>query len=158
MRRSDREITDRNKMMEILSACDCCRLGLIDENGAYIVPLNFGYEEIDGKILLYFHGAAAGKKFDLISAQKTAAFEMDRKHQLIKGTAACAYSYLYQSIMGNGTIQILNHHEEKIHALNVLMSHYSDKSNWDFKREQADMIAIIKMEVTNWSCKEHQTS
>lgn len=155
MRRKDREITDYNKMIEILSACDCCRLGLIDENGAYIVPLNFGYEEADGKLLLYFHGAAVGKKIELIRTQKTASFEMDRKHELVEGKIACAYSYLYQSIMGNGTIQILNEYEEKIHALKVLMSHYSDKGEWDFKREHVDTIAVIKMEITNWSCKEH---
>ena len=155
MRRKDREVLDHNKMMEILSACDCCRLGLVDENGAYIVPLNFGYEEVNGKLLLYFHGAAAGKKIELIQTQKTASFEMDRKHQLVEGKTACAYSYLYQSIMGNGTIQLLNEYEEKIHGLNVLMSHYSDKNEWDFKKEQVDMIAVIKMEVTNWSCKEH---
>ncbi len=53
MRRKDREVTDFDKMMEILSACDCCRLGLVDENGAYIVPLNFGYEEADGKLFLF---------------------------------------------------------------------------------------------------------
>ena len=35
------------------------------------------------------------------------------------------------------------------------MLHYSNKSEWDFKKEQVDKIAIIKMEVTNWSCKEH---
>lgn len=155
MRRNDREITEQNKMMEILSACECCRLGLIDENGAYIVPLNFGYEEVEGKIFLYFHGAADGKKFDLIRMQKKASFELDRKHQLIEGETACAYSYLYQSIMGNGMIQILNNYEEKIHALRMLMSHYSDKKDWNFKKEQVEKIAVIKMEVTNWSCKEH---
>lgn len=155
MRRNDREITEQNKMMEILSACECCRLGLIDENGAYIVPLNFGYEEVEGKIFLYFHGAAAGKKFDLIRMQKKASFELDRKHQLIEGETACTYSYLYQSIMGNGKIQILNNYEEKIHALRMLMSHYSDKKDWNFKKEQVEKIAVIKMEVTNWSCKEH---
>lgn len=155
MRRKDREVSDYNKMMKILSACDCCRLGLVDENGAYIVPLNFGYEEVQGKLLLYFHGAAAGKKLELIRTQKTASFEMDRRHQLVEGEIACAYSNLYQSIMGNGTIQLLDEYEEKIHALKVLMSHYSNKNEWDFKKEQVDMIAVIKMEVTNWSCKEH---
>ena len=80
---------------------------------------------------------------------------MDRKHQLIEGETACTYSYLYQSIMGNGKIQILNNYEEKIHALRMLMSHYSDKKDWNFKKEQVEKIAVIKMEVTNWSCKEH---
>lgn len=31
MRRKDREITDFSKMTEIMKACDCCRLGLVDE-------------------------------------------------------------------------------------------------------------------------------
>lgn len=155
MRRKDREITDYNKIIEIFSECDCCRLGLIDENGAYIVPLNYGYEEIDGKLILYFHGAATGKKIELIKMQKTASFEMDRKHKLIEGETACTYSYMYQSIMGNGIISILDNYEEKIHALRLLMSHYSGKSEWDFKKEQVDNIAVIKLEVTNLSCKEH---
>lgn len=155
MRRTDREVTDDFKILEILSACDCCRLGLLDAHGAYIVPLNFGYEEIDGKVFLYFHSAAAGKKIDLIRTQKTASFELDRKHQLVKGEIACAHSYLYQSIIGNGTIQILTNYEEKIHALKVLMSHYSAKETWAFKKELVDMTAVIKMEVTHWSCKEH---
>lgn len=28
MRRRDREITDREKMLEIVAECDCCRLAL----------------------------------------------------------------------------------------------------------------------------------
>ncbi len=155
MRRRDREVTDYNKMIAIVAECDCCRLGLVDENGAYIVPLNFGYEEVNGRLLFYFHGAAAGKKMDLIRTQETASFEMDRKHQLAQGKTACAYSYFYQSIMGNGKIQIVNEYDEKVHALNVLMSHYCVQNEWDFNREQVDRITVIKMEVTNWSCKEH---
>ena len=30
MRRRDREITDNEKIKEIIKACDCCRLGLND--------------------------------------------------------------------------------------------------------------------------------
>ena len=155
MRRSDREITDFAQMLTILSQCDCCRVGLLDENGAYIVPLNFGYEVLDGKLILYFHGAKNGKKINLIKAQQKAAFEMDRKHQLVEGETACSYSFLYQSIMGNGIIQILEDFNEKLHALKAIMSHYSAKREWEFKKEQADKIAVIKMEVTNWSCKAH---
>ncbi len=41
MRRKEREVTDYNKMIEILKSCDCCRIGLVDDKGAYIVPMNF---------------------------------------------------------------------------------------------------------------------
>lgn len=44
MRRADREIREFDRMLAVADACDCCRLGLLDDAGAYIVPLNFGYE------------------------------------------------------------------------------------------------------------------
>ena len=44
MRRHDREVTERAKIDEIIKSCDCLRLGLNAEDGAYIVPLSFGYE------------------------------------------------------------------------------------------------------------------
>lgn len=155
MRRKDREITDYNRMLEILDACDCCRIGLMDDKGAYIVPLNFGYENQDGKLVLYFHGATAGKKNDLIKEQPIASFEMDRKHELVEGQIACAFSYLYQCIMGKGNIQLVEEHEDKVDALQKIMSHYSDRKVWEFKEEQVRMVAVFKLEVTEWSCKEH---
>ena len=41
MRRRDREETRREEIINIIAAADCCRLGLIDDDGlAYSVPLN----------------------------------------------------------------------------------------------------------------------
>jgi len=42
MRRADREVKDEKRIDEIIRACDCCRLGFIDGDSVYIVPLNFG--------------------------------------------------------------------------------------------------------------------
>lgn len=143
-------------MLQILKACDCCRLGLIDDDkNAYIVPLNFGYEIQNDRLLLYFHGALQGKKYELIHRQNTASFEMDRAHALIKGEQACAYSCLYQSIMGKGTIRIVEEYAEKVHGLRTVMSHYSDRNDWLFKEELINGVSVIRLEVTEWSCKEH---
>lgn len=66
MRRQDREVTDSARIREIISSCSVCRLGFCDGDEVYIVPLNFGYEEVDGKYVFYFHGAKAGRKAELI--------------------------------------------------------------------------------------------
>ena len=47
MRRSDREITDEQELLQVISECDVCRLALNDEEVPYILPLNFG-EEVSG--------------------------------------------------------------------------------------------------------------
>ena len=77
MRRRDREITDREKMLEIVAECDCCRLGLVDNGEAYIVPMNFGFEDAGSALTLYFHCAAEGRKLDLIGSGADVSFEMD---------------------------------------------------------------------------------
>ena len=43
MRRLDKEITDLQLITEILEKSEICRLGLVENNEAYIVPVNFAY-------------------------------------------------------------------------------------------------------------------
>lgn len=155
MRRKDREITDYERMLEIVNACDCCRLGLADDDGVYIVPLNFGFENRNKKLTLYFHSAGEGKKIALIKQQGRVSFEMDTKHGLTEGKTACAYSYLFQSVMGRGSIELLQEYEEKCHGLKRIMAHYSDKADWVFPEKMVNGMAVMKLTVTEWSCKEH---
>ncbi len=155
MRRKDREVKDEEKMLEILKSCDCCRLGFMEEEGAYIVPLNFGCEKTKEGLVLYFHSAKAGKKMELLKSQDRVSFEMDTRHELTQGNTACEYSYLYQCIMGKGRIRILESYEEKVHGLQKVMEHYSSGDSWEFPEKMVSAVAVLKLEVTKWSCKEH---
>ena len=66
MRRKDREVTEMEEIQQIFDECKVCRIGIMDENGPYIVPVNYGYVRKEGKVILYIHGAREGKKIDLI--------------------------------------------------------------------------------------------
>lgn len=57
MRRTDREIKEFNEIIEVIKKCDVCRLALHDEEYPYIVPLNFGMQLENGKVVLYFNEA-----------------------------------------------------------------------------------------------------
>ena len=127
----------------------------MDDPVPYIVPRNFGFEESGGQLILYFHSAAAGRKMDLIQQQGMAAFELDRKHELIKGETACDYSYRYQSIFGTGTIEIVQDDAEKVYGLQCVMNHYSNRTDWEFRPELLERVKVLKLSVTEWSCKEH---
>ena len=53
MRRRDREITDKQDILEVMRKCDVCRIALHDGDYPYIVPLNFGLQvENDMPVLL----------------------------------------------------------------------------------------------------------
>ena len=157
MRRKDREVLDETKIDEFIRNCDCCRIGFYDKeiDEVYIVPLNFGYSNIDNKRVFYFHGAKEGRKIDLISKINKVTFEMDSNHELIVGKMACNYSERYQCVMGTGLISFVEDKEEKTIALNEIMFQNMGKNDWEFSEEMLNRVAVFKVEVISLSCKEH---
>ncbi len=74
MRRKDREITDLNKICEVMEKCICLHLGLNDNEKKYIVPLNFWCIFEDGKYTIYFHEAQEGRKVDVLQTNPMVGF------------------------------------------------------------------------------------
>lgn len=155
MRRGDREVTELSRIVEIINSCDCCRLGLVDGDEAYIVPMNFGYDRMGEHIVLYFHCAGDGRRMSLLPQQSIVAFEMDTKHVLIEGELGCGFSCLYQSVMGTGTISVLHSKEEKVLGLQKIMEHYTDNAQWEFDEKLLNVTKVLKLSVEALSCKEH---
>lgn len=157
MRRKDREVTDFSKIIDVVAACDCFRLGLVDEdNLPYIVPLNFGYEVDDGKLVLYFHGAKVGHKAELLKHTSKVSFEMDCAHELKEaGDNASAYSYFYECVMGKGEVYELLSYDDKVRAFKVMMQKYAHRDNFTFPQKAIDSVAVYKIAVNTLTCKIH---
>lgn len=157
MRRKDREVTDAAALRAIVQACDCCRLGLVDEDGvACIVPLNFGYTEEDGQPALYFHSAREGHKLTLLRKNPVVGFEMDTGHGLLPGDRAEDYSFAYRSVMGRGTVDFLQEPAAKRAGLNCIMAHYTGRSDWTVSDAMLGATAVFRLRVTAWTAKEHK--
>jgi len=147
MRRKDREITDLNKIIEIIKKCDVCSLAMFDDEYPYVIPLNFGMDFDGEQITLYFHCAKEGKKLDLIRRNNKVAFEMNCSHKLILGHKACGCTMEYESVCGRGVAEILDG-EEKIKALRCLMKQYTNKEEFEFIEKQLKVVGIFKVTVT----------
>ena len=106
MRKSDREITSFEEIAEVLSRCDTIRIGISDADAPYIVPLSFGYEVLDGKIAIYFHGAKAGRKAELLRSLPRVCMEADICHGFVDNGHG-GYTCDYESVIGYGTVELL---------------------------------------------------
>ncbi|MGB4587618.1 MAG: pyridoxamine 5'-phosphate oxidase family protein [Clostridiaceae bacterium] len=146
MRRKDREITEINEIIEIMKKCDSCSVAFHDEVFPYIIPMSFGFEQKNGEISLYFHSALDGKKLDLIRRNGHAAFEMSCSHKLITGDSACSFTMEYESVCGNGHMEILDR-EHKINALSLLMRQYVDEQSFKFEESILDRVVVMKLNV-----------
>lgn len=45
--------------------------------------------------------------------------------------------------------------DTKIRGLNQIMHHYTGKSDYEFNENVLERTVVIKLAVTEWSCKEH---
>lgn len=146
MRRTDREITDFEEIICILKKSSVCRVAFFDDSYPYIVPLNFGVETDGKKVVLYFHCANEGKKLDLLKRNNKVAFEMDCPDKFFDGEKACYSTMEFDSICGNGSIEIVGD-DEKIHALTMLMQQYSDKKEIVFDDKVLKAVTVLRMTV-----------
>lgn len=150
MRRSDRGVTDPAQLEEILQSCKVFRLALATGEAPYIVPLNFGYTWKNEKLVLYFHGAAAGRKMALMQKSPQVGFEMDCNHQLMgEGTEGCRYSYRYSSIIGAGTVSLLETTDDKRLGLECIMKHQTGREGFQYDPGLLERTAVFRL-VAEW--------
>ena len=153
MRRSDREITDKNKILEIITGEQILRVAFYDEGDIYIVPVNYGYVYEDEKYTFYFHGAKAGRKYELTQSEPTVRFEIDGKYQLVESKKACDFSASFRSVIGTGILHIIEDGEEKIQGLNAIMKQTTKNEKWEYGDKMLEAVAVFKLEVGKLSCK-----
>jgi nitroimidazol reductase NimA-like FMN-containing flavoprotein (pyridoxamine 5'-phosphate oxidase superfamily) len=153
MRRKDREIKDKALIEQFIAKEQIIRIAFYDNGDLYIVPLNYGFIYENDKYVFYFHGAKAGRKFELSKSSPMVGFEIDGEYELLQADVACNYSAKFQSVIGTGRLSIIEDYEEKIKGLNVLMNHISGKSEWDYSKDMVNAVAVFRLEVDKLSCK-----
>ncbi len=148
MRRSDKELKEKQQLETVIARAQVCRLGLVDNGLAYIVPLNFGYH--DGS--LYFHCASEGRKLDLIRSNATVSFEMEADVKLLEGDKPCGWTTRFASIMGYGRAEILEAPEEKRKGLEIVFGHYSS-APCEFVEDTMKRIVVIRVDIDSMTGK-----
>lgn len=153
MRRNDREITDELEIENYISEEKILRVGFFDNGEVYIVPVNYGYTLDDGKYTFFFHGAMAGRKYELSKASPSVGFEIDGGYELIAAEDACGHSAKYRSVIGNGVLSLISEKNEKLKALECIMKQASGKAEWDYSDEILNKTAFFRLDVKKMSCK-----
>lgn len=80
---------------------------------------------------------------------------MDTNYYLTESDMACGHSARFQSLIGNGTMEIVKGLEDKIAGLNMVMKHNTGKDDWAYDERYVNAVTVFKLTVTEMSCKEH---
>lgn len=153
MRRKDRLVTEEGEIRRILDACGIVHLGLYDKGRIYVVPVNYSYTYEGGKLSLFFHGATAGLKRELIEKDGHAGFEMDTGEKVIPhDTNPALYTNAYMSIIGSGHISIIQGKEEKKEILTSFMKQISGK-DWTITDGMLKGCEVYRLEADEFQAK-----
>ena len=120
------EISNETELLGIINRCQFCHLAMVDAEGRpYVIPMNFGYREQ----VIYMHGAQLGKKISILSQNPTVCINFSTDHLLRyqNEDVACSWSMKYRSVLVYGKAEFITEQDEKIAALHIIMSQYSDK-------------------------------
>ena len=153
MRRKDREITDSSSIEAFIAKEKILRIAFYDNGDIYIVPVNYGYINDNGKYRFYFHGAKAGRKYELAKASPKVGFEIDGNYELLKADIACNFSAKFQSVIGTGVLSLVEDNHEKIKGLNTLMKQTTSRHEWNYDDEMLNGVAVFRLDVEKLSCK-----
>ena len=153
MRRKDREITDISEILEIIGRADVLHLGLFDGEYPYVVPLHFGYEYSDGRLLFYMHSAPEGHKLDLIKADHNACAELECGAELVPGGEnPCSYGAAYASVIARGRAAVVTDVQEKIKGLKLLMRNQTGRE-FEISENMAATVEVIRFEALQFTAK-----
>ncbi|MEE8318878.1 MAG: pyridoxamine 5'-phosphate oxidase family protein [Dehalococcoidales bacterium] len=142
MRKKEREITDIREIEQVIAGADICRIGFVDGDEPYIVPVSFGYEEN----AIYFHSALEGRKINLIRRNGKVCFELDTDVVIVKSDNACDWGTKYRSVIGTGYVKLLESDDEKINGLKVIMKHYSP-DEFRFPPSKLATVLVLRIDI-----------
>ena len=146
IRRKDRVMSDEESL-KLLREAEYGVLSINSENGAYGVPVNYAW---DGGSKIYFHGAKAGRKLDLIEKNKNVSFCIVGKTKILREKAGekqspCFLSTAYESVILQGTMELDLSDEERMHGLGIIINKFSDGMFTDAKAVNEKMFNAVKI-------------
>ena len=152
MTKRERQVTDPVEIRRILDTAKVLHLGLAVNDEPYVVPMNYGYTEEEGKLVLYLHSALKGKKLDMMGSNPNVFFELECDRMPFEGKLPCQYGLVYSSVMGRGKARIVEDVEEKMKALSILMKTQTGK-DFTFNAQLVSIVAVIRIDVEEYTAK-----
>ncbi len=150
MRRKEREITDRAEMESILKQAPIFHLGLADEQGPYVVPLNCGYDSQAG--CLWFHCAREGRKVEALRRDNRVCVEAVLDARMVTTGRACDWTMKYRSVIAFGRATLVEDPAEKARGLDVIMSHYSGPTG-EYHGPSLERTLLVRIDIESLSGK-----
>jgi len=154
MRRIEKEIKDKEELVELLKGGKYAVISMSRENEPYIISLSYGYDE--AKNALYFHCAKEGQKIDFIKANPYVCGTVieDNGYEDVCGQT-------FRSVVFRGKMEIVEDLEQKKYGFEILLNQLEEdpniiKKKYLEKDETYENSGMLRLDVTDITGKEQK--
>lgn len=148
MRRTDREITDPDEIMDIIRASQVCRVAMSCEDGPYVVPMSFGL----GDGCLYLHSAVEGKKLGALKQDPRVCVEFEASAELLPSDNPCNIGFRYRSALVYGKADFVTDRAEKQRGLDIIVAQYA-QGMASVPDSALDGVTVVRVDITRMTGK-----
>ncbi|MBQ8589176.1 MAG: TerD family protein [Firmicutes bacterium] len=111
MRRFENQIRDHEIIGEMLKEIPNVNVGMVDGDYPYVVPMVFGYEITEDKLLVFLHSAKEGHKVNLWAKNPKVTLLFTKFMNHMKNEHR-GFLHDYRSVMANGLIRRIDRSKE----------------------------------------------
>jgi len=137
--------------MDIMRRCDVISIAFSGDS-PYVIPMSFGFEEADGQIVLYLHGAFEGEKITRMKRDPRVAFSMYTGNRVVESGKACEYTTTFESVCGTGRMKKAADADRR-HGFDVLMAHYAPGRKLEYDEALMAATCVMRIDVDTLSGK-----
>lgn len=143
-----KDVTDDSKAVaNVLNHAPYASLALADADGLYSVPVNFAFA--DGA--LYLHSGKKGRKIEALrraaETGTSVAFCAATDLKMKTGEKACQWGYTFRSVLGSGTVRLVDDPKEARAALGVIMKKYAGSDDFPYDDKILAATAVVAIQV-----------
>jgi nitroimidazol reductase NimA-like FMN-containing flavoprotein (pyridoxamine 5'-phosphate oxidase superfamily) len=151
MRRTEREITSRKEMTDLLSGLPHVTFAMCKDGTPYLVTVNHAYDREANRI--YFHCARSGKKLDFIKANPRVMGQVIEDRGYVKDE--CDYDY--RTVHFEGVASEVTSSRERLRALALLVAKFeadTDEARKRFiKAASFKRVAVYRIDIDRMTGK-----
>ncbi|MCP4140606.1 MAG: pyridoxamine 5'-phosphate oxidase family protein [Chloroflexi bacterium] len=157
MRRSDREIKDKEWIIALLNRAGYGVLATCKDGQPFTVARNFAYDPENHAI--YFHGARKGRTFENVGEGTLANLNVSEMGEWILSERAMNFGVYYKGVVAFGKLSVVEDSDEAKRGLQLLMDKHFPDLKPDVNYEAITDIdlkvtAVLRMDINSWSGKE----
>ncbi len=145
---------DRAACLDILNKELLGRLGLVDGDRPYVVPVSFVYY----RDKIYFHSNPRGRKLEIMARNANACLQVDSEVTLVSRNTACTLTWHYYSVHVFGEARLVEDEARRLEVMRALVKRYPVSHEMpllDEKMMAAAPFAVVEMDISEISGVEH---